>query len=51
MIATFTSFILTTFCSSFLTIKEFAGEWKLDPRFDGSYYFVREEEEKKDEKK
>lgn len=29
-----------------MDIKEFTGDWKLDPRFEGSYYFVREEEEK-----
>jgi hypothetical protein len=32
--------------STFISIKDFTGDWKLDPRFEGSYYFVREEEEK-----
>jgi hypothetical protein len=35
-------------CSTFVTIKELTGDWKLDPRFEGSYYFVREEEKKKE---
>ncbi|KAK4501886.1 hypothetical protein PRZ48_007695 [Zasmidium cellare] len=33
----------------FRFIKEIKGEWKEDPRFEGAYYFVREEE-KKDKK-
>ncbi|KAK5683099.1 hypothetical protein LTS10_004630 [Elasticomyces elasticus] len=36
---------------TFISIKELKGEWKKDPRFEESWYFVREEEEKKEEKK
>ncbi|KAK4541099.1 hypothetical protein LTR36_008324 [Oleoguttula mirabilis] len=31
-----------------VNIKDLKGEWKKDPRYEDSYYFVREEEEKKD---
>jgi hypothetical protein len=31
----------------FRDIKEMQGTWKEDPRYKGSYYFVREEEVKK----
>jgi hypothetical protein len=30
--------------STFISIKDLKGEWKEDPRFEKSYYFVREEE-------
>lgn len=30
--------------STFVNIKELKGSWKKDPRYEDSYYFVREEE-------
>jgi hypothetical protein len=32
-------------CSTFVSIKELKGEWREDPRFEKSYYFVREKGE------
>ena len=32
---------------AYATVKEFKGEWKADPRFENSWYFVREQEEEK----
>lgn len=29
-------------CRTFAEVKEAAGEWKTDPRFEESWYFVRE---------
>jgi len=31
-----------------VAIKELKGQWKKDPRFEDTYYFVREDEKKKD---
>lgn len=36
---------------TFAEVKEAKGEWKADPRFQDSWYFVREAEEQKDGKK
>ena len=33
--------------SAFAGVKELKGEWKADPRFKDSWYFVREKEEEK----
>ena len=42
--------MLTCVCSAYAAVKEFGGEWKKDPRFENSWFFVREKEEKKDKK-
>ena len=40
--------MLMVLLSTFISVKELKGEWKKDPRFEESYYFVREEEKKEE---
>lgn len=38
--------LMLIICRAYATVKDFKGEWMADPRFQGSFYFVREEDKK-----
>jgi hypothetical protein len=42
--------LLLTAYSTFSAIKDLAGDWKQDPRYEDSWYFVVEKPEKPEEK-